>query len=209
MRRSTAVDGSDVVIGNLPALVTTFVGRSDELVAVPELLQSTRIVTLTGGGGHGKTRLALEVAVRCGPSYAGGCWLAELASVNDATLVPAAVASALELTEEPGRTLVATLIAQIGAEQLLLVLDNCEQVIDACARLADRLLRGCPEMRIIATSREPLAIGGEAIWSVQPFPASSPAATTAELSTSDAIRLCRRPGSARPTGLQALRRQRW
>jgi non-specific serine/threonine protein kinase len=146
---------------NLPAQLTSFVGRQREIEEVRRLLNDHRLVTLTGIGGCGKTRLALQAAAEVSDAYADGVWLVELAPLTDPALVAPAVAAAIGVREESGQPLLATLLAALRARHLLLVLDNCEHLLDACAQLAEVLLRGCPHLRILATSREALGIGGE------------------------------------------------
>jgi predicted ATPase/DNA-binding SARP family transcriptional activator len=201
---------------NLPLQLTSFIGREDQMAEVQQLLASHRLVTLTGAGGCGKTRLALQVgawgaeggasthgvaarpaagvdrwealrpAPRSGqgaptegecesgpgpgaallPAFPNGIWLVELAPLADPALVPGSVAAALGVRETPGQPLTQTLIEYLKPRQLLLLLDNCEHLIEACARLAAALLRSCPELRILATSREPLAVMGERAYRV-------------------------------------------
>ena len=130
------------------------------------LLEDTRLLTLTGSGGCGKTRLALAVASELVEGFEDGVWMVELASLADPSLVPQAVASTLGVREQPGRSLTETLSDYLRSKKLLLVLDNCEHLIEACAELAEALLRSCPELRILATSREALGIAGEIAWPV-------------------------------------------
>jgi predicted ATPase len=151
---------------NLPAQVTSFIGRELEMEDVKRLLTERRLVTLVGVGGTGKTRLAIQVAADLLDRFGGGVWLVELASVADEALVPHAVAAAVGLRERPEESIQTTLALALGAQQMLLVFDNCEHLIDACARLADQLLRQCSNVRILATSREPLRIEGEVTWAV-------------------------------------------
>jgi non-specific serine/threonine protein kinase len=151
---------------NLPAQVTSFIGRERELAEVPRLLGATRLLTLTGTGGTGKTRLALQGVASLLDHYPQGVWLAELAAVGDPAGVPSAVAGAMGLREEAGQPLLATLVAALRSRQMLLVLDNCEHLLDACATLVEALLRGCPQVTVLATSREPLGLAGETIWRV-------------------------------------------
>ena len=151
---------------NLPTQLTSFVGRQKELVELRDLLSSTRLLTLTGPGGCGKTRLAIEIASDLLGQYSRGIWFVELATLSESALVPQAVASALHIREQPGRTLTETLVSLLEAQETLLVLDNCEHLIGACAELANTLLRGCPRLKILATSREPLNIPGEIAWTV-------------------------------------------
>ncbi len=152
--------------GNLPAPLTSFIGREQELAEVEELLRDTRLLTLTGVGGIGKTRLALELAQRVQGRYPNGVWLVQLAQIADSDLVARAIASALGCREEPGRSLSDTLIDYLRPRHTLLILDNCEHLIAAAARITQTLLRGCPHLQILATSREAMAIIGETNWQV-------------------------------------------
>jgi non-specific serine/threonine protein kinase len=176
---------------NLPLQLTSFVGREDELGATRELVAAHRLVTLTGAGGVGKTRLALEAAGALRPAYPDGVWLVELAALADPALVPQAVAGAVGVREEPDRPLLATLTDALRAKRLLLVLDNCEHLLEACARLADALLRACPDVRVLATSREPLATPGETVWRVPPLavPETGDSPPVERLTQSEAVRL--------------------
>jgi non-specific serine/threonine protein kinase len=151
---------------NLPTPLTSFVGREREVAGLKERLLTTRLLTLTGAGGCGKTRLALHVAAKVVEQYPDGVWLVELASLADPALVPQAVARVLEIRELPEQPLLVALGEALGYRDLLLVLDNCEHVLDACAGLADALLQRCPTLRVLATSREPLGIQGETTWRV-------------------------------------------
>ena len=151
---------------NLPTQLTRFVGREREMVAVGELLSRQRLVTLVGPGGAGKTRLSLQLAADRAEQFADGVWLVELAPLTDPSLVPQTVALVLGVREEPGRALHEALLAAVGARRMLLVLDNCEHLIGACADLADAVLRACPSLHLLATSREALGIAGEATWIV-------------------------------------------
>mgnify|MGYP001282619079 CR=1 FL=1 len=147
----------------LPAALTSFVGREQEVDALKALLcqQPVRLVTLTGPGGVGKTRLAFQVANAVADRYVDGVWLVELAALTDPALVPGTVAAAFGVREVPGQSLVSTLAAALRSKRLLLLLDNCEHLVDACARLVDTLLRACPLVQVLATSREALGIDGE------------------------------------------------
>jgi predicted ATPase/Tfp pilus assembly protein PilF len=151
---------------NLPSQLTSFIGREQQMAEVKQFLATTRLLTLTGSGGCGKTRLALQVAADLLEEYADGVWLVELAPLTDPALVPQTVASALGAREEPGRSLTATLTDTLRPKSLLMVLDNCEHLLTACAQLADTLLRSCPGLRMLASSREGLGIGGEQIYRV-------------------------------------------
>lgn len=178
---------------NLPSLRSSFVGREREMVEVKRALAMTGLLTLTGTGGCGKTRLALEVAKDLVGVYADGVWLVELAPLSDPALVPQAVASVLGLREQPGRSLTETLSNHLKSRQQLLVLDNCEHLIDACARLADTLLSSCEHLRILATSREALGVAGEANWPVLPLavPDAERPAPVEGLIRCEAVRLFR------------------
>jgi predicted ATPase/DNA-binding CsgD family transcriptional regulator len=157
------------VAQNLPAALSTFVGRHHEMAAVAKLLDGARLVTLVGGGGVGKTRLALQVASTAAELPDEGAWLVQLAPVDDPPLVAAAVAAALGVREQPGHPMLQALISYLSSRRLLLVLDNCEHVIDAAASLAEALLGACPGLRILATSRQALGVDGEAAWPVPPL----------------------------------------
>jgi predicted ATPase/DNA-binding SARP family transcriptional activator len=162
----SALSGPPAPRHNLPIALTSFVGREREIAEVQRILATTRLLTLAGPGGCGKTRLAIETAAAMLPAYRDGVWLVELAALADPALVPQSVAAALGVREAPGQPLTETLTAALRSKQLLLVLDNCEHLIAACAHLAEALLRACPEVRILATSREPLHVPGEVIWLV-------------------------------------------
>jgi non-specific serine/threonine protein kinase len=159
-------DGVRAFAHNLPAPVSRFIGRKEAMAAVTQLLSTARLLTLTGSGGCGKTRLALQVAADRVEAYADGVWLVELAALSDPGLVPQAVASALGVREEPGRPLLAALTDSLRFRSLLLVLGNCEHLLLACAQLAESLLRACPNLRILATSREGLGMAGEQTYRV-------------------------------------------
>jgi len=151
---------------NLPAPVTTFVGREREIAEVTRLLAQARLLSLTGSGGCGKTRLAIEVASRLVAEYPDGVWLVELAVVADPALVPQAVVAALNITEQPDCPLTETLAQALGPRRILLILDNCEHLIDACAACVDTLLHACPCLQVLVTSRQALGIAGEQVWRV-------------------------------------------
>jgi predicted ATPase/DNA-binding SARP family transcriptional activator/DNA-binding CsgD family transcriptional regulator len=154
---------------NLPASSTSFVGREREIAEARRMLSMTRLLTLTGAGGSGKTRLAVEAAGGLAGAYPDGVWMAELAPLSEPGLVPQAVAHALGISEQPGRPLLGTLTEALRDKELLLVMDNCEHLIQASSNLAEKLLSSCPRLRILATSREPLGVGGEAVRQVGPL----------------------------------------
>ena len=156
----------DSTPNNLPTQTTTFIGRERELASAVERLQTTRLLTLTGPGGSGKTRLALHLAADLLERFRDGVWLVELAPITDPAGVALAVAAAAHLGERPGRSTLDTITDWLRSRRVLLVLDNCEHLIAECADLADALVRGCPLVTIIATSREGLNVPGEALMPV-------------------------------------------
>jgi predicted ATPase len=175
---------------NLPGLLSAFIGRESELALVRDLVASSRLVTLTGAGGSGKTRLALQVAAELLDGTGQGVWFVELAPVKDPDDVPASVAASLDIRGQPEQSLLESLIDALSDQNVLIVLDNCEQVIDACAKFADQIGRSCPGVRLLATSREPLGIDGERVYRVPPL--SLPpdgAGNMKDLKGSDAVQL--------------------
>ena len=176
---------------NLPAARTSFVGRERERAEVKRTLSMTRLLTLTGAGGSGQTRLAVEVARELVGAHPDGVWLVELAALSDPALVPQAVARALEVREQPGLPLTATLVNALRHRQMLLVLDNCEHLIDACAGLVDTLLSSGSRLRVLATSREALGVAGEANWPVSSLtvPGACHLPATEGLTRYEAVRL--------------------
>jgi hypothetical protein len=151
---------------NFPSQFTSFVGRGPHVAEVRKLLAQNRLVTLTGAGGVGKTRLAVEVANQLAAEYADGVWYVDLAPITDSGLVPVAVARALGLPDQPGRSTIDTLLRFFRDRQRLVVLDNCEHLLDACADLVAALLGAAPGLMLLATSREPIGVNGEAMWRV-------------------------------------------
>jgi non-specific serine/threonine protein kinase len=150
----------------LPVQLTSFVGREREITEVKRLLTTTRLLTFTGAGGCGKTRLALQVAVDVLEDYTNGVWLVELAPLSDPSLIPQVVAGALRVREQPGQPILSTLSDYLRSKQMILVLDNCEHLIAECAKLTDAFLHASPSLKILATSREGLGIGGELTYRV-------------------------------------------
>jgi predicted ATPase/DNA-binding SARP family transcriptional activator/DNA-binding CsgD family transcriptional regulator len=161
---------ADAAKHNLPAPRTSFVGREQEMVEIRRELTMTRLLTLTGAGGSGKTRLALEAARDLVGAYPDGVWLVELAPLSEPELVAQEVAAALEVSERPGQPLTDTLVDALRPKRTLLVLDNCEHLVDAAAQLVDILLGACPHLRVLATSREALSVPGEMNRPVPPLP---------------------------------------
>ncbi len=161
-----ALQTLDSVPNNLPVQLTSFVGREQAMADLRSLLERTRLLTVTGTGGTGKTRLALQLGADLLDRFPDGVWLVELGELAEPSLVPFALADVLGLREEPGRPLVRSLVEHIGKRQLLILLDNCEHLADAAASLAQQLLKACPGARVLATSRERLAIQGETVWTL-------------------------------------------
>lgn len=167
------------VSDNLPGSVSPLVGRDDDLSALQAAVPTAPLLTLVGVGGVGKTRLALEVARLLRGRFADGIWLIELGPLADPALVPHSVARATGVHEEADRPIVETLVDAMRRRETLLLLDNCEHLIGACAQLAEQMLRACAGMRILATSREPLAIDGERVWRVPSLRTRDPATVCA------------------------------
>ncbi|MFC9835482.1 protein kinase [Rhodococcus sp. NPDC127530] len=174
VRDSAAPDRVRGSAGNLPVELTSFVGRRNELTVTREMLSRSPLVTLTGIGGVGKTRLALRVAANMQRDFPDGVWLVELGELSDESLLTDVVAAALGLRNYSARPLREVLVEFVAERVLLVILDNCERVVDAVADLAETLLRGCPGLRILATSRELLGIGGEEALRVPPLPVPDP-----------------------------------
>jgi predicted ATPase/class 3 adenylate cyclase/DNA-binding CsgD family transcriptional regulator len=155
---------------HLPPQFTSFVGRGDEIATVRQLIAANRMVTLIGAGGVGKTRLAVQVAGQIDEEFGDGVWYVDLAPVTDPDVVPVAVTRALELPDQAGRSTMDTLTRVVADRHLLIVLDNCEHLIDACAALTFALIGACPAATILATSREPIRTAGEVAWAVPSLP---------------------------------------
>ncbi len=183
----------------LPVALTSFVGRDTELAQVHEALRQARLVTLSGPGGCGKTRLALELAADLRDHGSGGVWWVDLAWLADARRVGAAVAEALGVRPLPGQTELQAACAYLAARQGLVVLDNCEHLIAGCAETIGALLKAAPAMVVLATSRSRLGVDGEVVWPVPPMSLPASAASRGALAGSDAVALfVERAGRARP-----------
>jgi predicted ATPase/class 3 adenylate cyclase len=188
----------DALPNNLPQQVTSFIGREEETAPVKRLLETTRLLTLTGAGGTGKTRLALQVAAELLPSHPDAVWLVDLAPLADPDLVPQTVAAALGVREAPGKPLLQTVVETLKPKRLLLLADNGEHLLADCAGLADALPRGCPDVQILATSREGLNIPGETTYRLPSLslppptalaPGGHPAPTSESLTQYESVRL--------------------
>jgi predicted ATPase/class 3 adenylate cyclase len=181
----------DTLPNNLPRQLASFIGREAEIVAAEERLAGTTLLTLTGAGGVGKTRLALEVGAHLASSFPDGVWLVELAAVTDAELVDDAIAAAVSVKQRPGQEILAAMVESIGTRAMLLVLDNCEHLIQGVVAVTDELLRRCPNIKVLATSREALGIPGEALLPVpsMSLPTAEDGADAAAMADSDAVRL--------------------
>ena len=160
----------DAVPNNLPTALTSFIGREREIADAKRLLSSTHLLTLTGAGGCGKTRLSLQVAADLLDSFPDGVWFVELAALTDPATVPSALASAMVIREDPARPILASIADRVRNKTVLLILDNCEHLVSACAEATDALLRSCPNLRIMASTREALGIAGETVWRVPSLP---------------------------------------
>jgi non-specific serine/threonine protein kinase len=203
VRQATASVGGRRTLSNIPLELTSFIGRRAELAEVKDLLTTSRLVTLTGIGGVGKTRLALRAATDVA-DFPDGVRLVELGELRDASSLMDVVAAGLDLRDEPAKPLDEVLIDFLCSRKLLLVLDNCEQVVDAAAKLAEALLRACPDLRVLATSREALGIGGEAVLRLSPlaFPETDPEPTLGGLPGFDAVALFAERAAAAVPGFQ-------
>jgi len=182
----------------LPPELTSFVGRRRELREIKRSFSTARLVTLTGPGGVGKTRLAVRTASELTRAFPEGAWVVELAGLRDPALLAQTVAPAVGLRDQSARWIVATLCDYLADKRMLLVLDNCEHLLDACAVLVDALLRGCPQVRILATSRRPLRIDGEAVFPLSPLsvPQVTDARRPQQLLQYEAVRLLADRGAA-------------
>jgi predicted ATPase/class 3 adenylate cyclase len=174
---------------NLPAQFTSFIGRERELTETRNLLSSTRLLTFIGPGGTGKTRLSLQVAALQVSEFKDGAWLIELAPLADPAYIVSTIASTFNLREVQGVPLMDTVTDYLRGKQLLLVLDNCEHLIDACARLSEQLLHACPNLKILASSREALGIDGETVYRVPSLSLPSAPGGMSEIMRNEATRL--------------------
>jgi predicted ATPase/DNA-binding SARP family transcriptional activator len=181
---------------NLPAPLTSFLGREQDLATLDRLLKQARMVTLTGTGGAGKTRLALEAGARAVQRFRDGVWLADLAGVSSEGLVAAQVMAALGVRQAREMPVLEALRYRLRSAELLLLLDNCEHVLDPCAGLTGALLRSSPGLRVLATSREPLGVPGEVVYPVLPLTLPAESADEREIAGSVAVRLFLDRGSA-------------
>src|SRR5215471_9932085 len=181
--------GNPGLLTNLPAQVSSFIGREAELAAVRALVGGSRLVTRPGAGGGGKTRLGLQVAAGLADGTGDGVWFADLAPLGDPDLVAVTVADVLGVRQEPGRPVLGTMVEAVGERSLLVLLDNCEHLIGACAKLADGLLRGCPALALLATSREPLGIDGECVRRVPSLGTPAEGDDAEVIRGSEAVRL--------------------
>jgi predicted ATPase/class 3 adenylate cyclase len=179
----------EVTPNNLPQQISTFVGRQSELTEARGLLAGARLLTVVGVGGIGKTRLSLQIAADAQDAYPDGVWFVELAPIVDPGLVPKTVAKALGVNQDPDTPLMDTISAYLRSRRVLLVLDNCEHLIGACARLADALLRASPALRILASSRESLQVAGEQTYQLPPLSLPDVTACSDEIARSDAVQL--------------------
>ena len=193
----------DAFPGNLPVQLTSFVGRDDDVSGVAKALTESRLVTLTGVGGVGKTRLALQVAAEVLPKFADGVWLCELAATNDADLLAQVVVAALAVQPRAGRSLADSVCDYLTGKHALIVLDNCEHLLDEAAAITEAILRSSPGVRVLATSREPLGVAGERLLGVPSLRVASVAESSLEaIAACEAVRLFMDRAEATRSGLQ-------
>jgi predicted ATPase/class 3 adenylate cyclase len=193
--------GNPALPNNLPAQLSAFIGRDREVAEVRGLVESSRLVTLTGAGGCGKTRLGLQVAAELLDGSGDGVWLAELAAVTDQDAVAAAVCDALRLAARPGRPALEALLDALALQDVLIVVDNCEHLIAGCAKTAEAIVRRCPRVHLLATSREPLGIAGETIYRVPSLSLPGPEDSDFAPGSSDAVALFAERARAHGVGL--------
>ena len=164
----------EAAVGHIPHPISEIVGREDEGLEVAILLRRTRLVTLTGLGGIGKTTLAIAVATAVAPEFSDGCWFVSLDGISDSELVARQIGAVLGLAERAGETPLQAIVDQLRSKRALVILDNCEHLLNACAWVCSHLLQECPGVRILATSREILGITGESVWAVPTLPVPNP-----------------------------------
>ena len=179
----------DAFAGNLPVQLSSFVGRAGELAELATAMKRSSLVTVVGVGGVGKTRLTLHAAAQMLPSFRDGAWLCELHAADDGETMAQAVLAALRVRPRPGISLADSIVEFLRTRSVLLVLDNCEHLLSAAAALAVDVLRSCRGVRILATSRQPLGVGGEQVFGLRPLSLPPPAASMATVGTSDAVSL--------------------
>ena len=189
-------------VGNIPLQATSFVGRAEELRGIAQALAQSRLVTLTGVGGVGKTRLSVEAASQAVGDYPDGCWFCDLAPARDGDTVVRIIALSVGAARRPGASLEASITEHCQSRQMLVILDNCEQVLDAAARIAGTLLRECPGVRVLATSRQALDVDGEQVFAVGSLSVPEPAMTAEGIAMSDAVRLFADRAAAVQRGFQ-------
>ena len=192
LRHGVFPDSPDEFLpNNLPPQLTSFVDRKREVAELKEKLQSHRLVTVVGAGGAGKTRCAIEIAADMLGGFGDGVWLAELAQISDPMLITTAIARALRVQQTPNRPMLDMLLAYLKRKRLLLILDNCEHVIDEARHVVAAILHGCPDVRTLATSRESLSIAGEHVYRMPslPVPSTSALLSANEMSQYGAVQL--------------------
>ena len=182
-----AINSLSIATNNLPPQLTTFIGRERELTEAQERLSSARLLTLIGPGGTGKTRLSLQIAANQLDQFKDGVWVVELAPISDPAFIISTITAVFEIREAQGTPLINLLIDYLRAKELLLVLDNCEHLIEASAKIADQLLHACPKLKIVSSSREALGINGETVYRVPSL--SLPEQSSSNLMDYEATRL--------------------
>ena len=187
--RSVALHVANRGRTNLPESLTSFIGRERELAEIKQTLPTSRLMTLTGTGGLGKTRLAQQAGVEMLDAYRDGVWFVDFSPLADPALVPSALARVLQVKETPGQPLLTMLCNHLRTWEALLILDNCEHVLDGCARLIETLLREVPHVTVLATSREALHLSGERVYALSPLPLPDPQAEAKAIARSDAVQL--------------------
>jgi predicted ATPase/class 3 adenylate cyclase len=187
--------------GNLPVQLTSFVGRDEDLAGVAKALTKSRLVTLTGVGGVGKTRLAVQIAAELLPRFADGAWLCELAATNDPDLLGQVLVAALGVHPRPGRSLTESACDYLSGKQALIILDNCEHLLDAAAAIAEAVLLAAPAVQVVATSREPLGVAGERLLGVPSLRVASEPGLEA-IAACEAVRLFMDRAEATRPGLE-------